>query len=240
MIPLDGRRVDIYSDLDANSEPRIAHILTGTASHLIAYHRLGIPCLHGSAVVMGDGAVGFIGPKGQGKSTMAAGFLNRGATLLTDDVLPLQHRGTRIYGLPGLPLMKLWDESVEHALKLEAALPTIIPNFDKKAIDLHQRYDIASDAVPLNALYVLQRYDPVALNRHDVTIQPLKPHEGLMMILSQTPLRKYLPAGEFAQFLPLLSQLVRQAPMRVLRYPNGYEYQQAVHDRILQDVSDDA
>jgi hypothetical protein len=238
VIPLDGRRIDVYVDLDDDSESRLAHMLTGTVSHLMAYHRLGVPCLHGSAVVVDSGAVAFIGPKGQGKSTMAAGFLNQGATLLTDDVLPLQTLGTDIYGLPGLPLMKLWDESVEHALELDAMLPTLIPNFDKKAVDLHQRYDVASEPVPMTALYVLQRYDPDVLNRQDVTIQRLRPHEGLMMILSQTPLRKYLPTGEFAPFLPLLSQLVRQAPVRILRYPNGYQHQPAVHDAIRQDVRD--
>jgi hypothetical protein len=238
VIPLDGRRIDVYADLNDDSEPRLAHMLSGTVSHLMAYHRLGVPCLHGSAVVAGPGAVAFIGPKGQGKSTMAAGFLNQGATLLTDDVLPLQVRGTQICGLPGLPLMKLWDESVEHALQLDAMLPTVIPNFDKKAVDVHQRYDVASEPVPLRAMYVLQRYDPDVLIRDDVTIQPLRPHEGLMMLLSQTPLRRFLPAGEFARFLPLLSQLVRQAPVRLLRYPNGYGHQQAVHEAIRQDARD--
>lgn len=46
--------------------------------------------LHGSAVDLGDRALGFVGVSGQGKSTMAAMFCATGAGLVTDDVLPLE------------------------------------------------------------------------------------------------------------------------------------------------------
>jgi hypothetical protein len=45
--------------------------------------------LHGSAVDISGHAVAFVGVSGQGKSTMAAIFCAAGATLVTDDVLPL-------------------------------------------------------------------------------------------------------------------------------------------------------
>jgi len=45
--------------------------------------------LHGSAVALGDSALAFVGVSGQGKSTMAAMFCAAGASLVTDDVLPL-------------------------------------------------------------------------------------------------------------------------------------------------------
>jgi hypothetical protein len=49
----------------------------------------GQTVLHGSAVDVGGRALGFVGKSGQGKSTMAAVFCSVGATLITDDVLPL-------------------------------------------------------------------------------------------------------------------------------------------------------
>jgi hypothetical protein len=46
--------------------------------------------LHGSAVDIGDRAVAFVGVSGQGKSTMAALCCAAGATLVSDDLLPLE------------------------------------------------------------------------------------------------------------------------------------------------------
>ena len=45
--------------------------------------------LHGSAVELDGRALAFVGPSGQGKSTMAAILCAAGAGLVTDDVLPL-------------------------------------------------------------------------------------------------------------------------------------------------------
>ncbi|MGD0391391.1 MAG: hypothetical protein ABSC41_01980 [Acidimicrobiales bacterium] len=45
--------------------------------------------LHGSAVELGGRSIAFVGASGQGKSTMAAMFCASGASLVTDDVLPL-------------------------------------------------------------------------------------------------------------------------------------------------------
>jgi len=46
--------------------------------------------LHGSSVELGGRALAFVGVSGQGKSTMAAMFCAAGASLVTDDVLPLE------------------------------------------------------------------------------------------------------------------------------------------------------
>ena len=46
--------------------------------------------LHGSAVELDGRSLAFVGVSGQGKSTMAAIFCAAGASLVTDDVLPLE------------------------------------------------------------------------------------------------------------------------------------------------------
>ena len=49
--------------------------------------------LHGSAVERAGRALAFVGVSGQGKSTMAAMFCASGASLVTDDVLPVEFDG---------------------------------------------------------------------------------------------------------------------------------------------------
>jgi hypothetical protein len=64
-------------------------VIPGTiAAFILAMH--GHCVLHGSAVEIDGRALAFVGASGQGKSTMAALCCAAGATLVTDDVLPLE------------------------------------------------------------------------------------------------------------------------------------------------------
>jgi hypothetical protein len=76
--PFVGGRTDV-----------IPIVTTGTIMAFIL--AMGGRCvLHGSAVERGGNALAFVGASGQGKSTMAALFCAAGASLVTDDVLPLE------------------------------------------------------------------------------------------------------------------------------------------------------
>jgi hypothetical protein len=233
----DGLHVDVYADRLANDRQQVlGHVVTGIVSTIVLYRRLGLLSLHASGVITPAGPAIFLGPKGQGKSTMAAGFLRQGAPLLTDDVLPLRFMEGYVYGLPGLPLMKLWRASVEHALQLAEPLPNVVPNFEKKLVSLDQRYAFTSAPVRLDKLYVLRRYDPVALGYSEIAIGPISQREQLLVIAAQTPLHKYLPTDEFASLLPLLMRLREQTSLRLVSYPQGFQYQDAVQDAILRDL----
>ena len=52
----------------------------------------GLLPLHGSAVETSDGVIGFLAPKGYGKSTLAMALTQAGARLVTDDTLPIELR----------------------------------------------------------------------------------------------------------------------------------------------------
>src|SRR5579885_1739714 len=92
---------------------------------------------------------------------MAAAFLHRGASLLTDDLLPLSAQPDAIYGMPGPALMKLWGNSAARTLGLATDdLPNVTRNIDKKLIVMNGQYPLAEDPVPLRGIYVLERYVP--------------------------------------------------------------------------------
>ena len=76
--------------------------------------RRGLPVLHGSAIMVGDEAVAFIGDKRFGKSTMAATMVQRGHTLVTDDVVVLDRSEPSGWAVrPGPFGMKLWPDAIE-------------------------------------------------------------------------------------------------------------------------------
>jgi hypothetical protein len=77
-----------------------------------ALHEAGTTCLHGSAVVIGDEAIGFVAPKFHGKSTLALALVRAGARLLTDDTLPVMP-GPQPRACPGVHATRLWADSAE-------------------------------------------------------------------------------------------------------------------------------
>ncbi len=81
------RKIVCHPTVTGRSEV-IPIVVPGTVTAFLLALR-GQCVLHGSAVVLREGAIAFVGASGQGKSTMAAMFCAAGADLVTDDVLPL-------------------------------------------------------------------------------------------------------------------------------------------------------
>lgn len=77
-----------------------------------ALHEAGTVCLHGSAVVPGTEAIGFVAPKFHGKSTLALALVHAGAKLLTDDTFPVTP-GSPPLARPGLHATRLWEDSAQ-------------------------------------------------------------------------------------------------------------------------------
>lgn len=226
--------VDVYPEHPAH-EAAIAYALVGPVL-LFLLHKRGTPPLHASAVVTGKGAIIFLGAQGQGKSTMSAAFLTRGATVLTDDALPLRLAGGEVQGIPGPPYMKVWRETAQHTLGMTAELPEFLANFTKKLLALDDQRALASAPTRIGAVYLLARYDPASEGRTDIASTSLNGHESLAALLTHTSNRAYLLPAEEALLLPVYAALARQAPVRRLSYPSGFEHQEAVHARVLADL----
>ena len=230
----DLKTVDVYPE-GCDDERALAHAVIQPVLVYIL-NRSGMPVLHASAVQTRHGAVAFLGMSGQGKSTMTAAFLRRGAALLTDDALPLRIEQDVAYGVPGPPHMKLWDATAQHTLHLHSDLPHLTATLDKKYLALDGRFDYVPAAVPLRAMYVLRRYEPLASGSPDVGIHRLGGRDGLAALLRYTLLRDCLRPVEEGAFLPLYAQALRQSPVRMLVFPSGFEHQDAIHDAILADM----
>jgi hypothetical protein len=213
----------------------LGQLLVGQAA-VLALQKRGRPVLHASAVVIDREAVAFIGPPGRGKSTMTAIFLQRGATLLTDDALPVSLIDGSVHGTPSLPLMKVWRNTAECALAVQDELPNLSRNSDKKLLALDGRYPFARAPVRLRAVYVLARYEPLRGEREECSAQRLPSREALLTLLYQTSLAEYLLPRELAMTLPLYARLAAQTSVRLLHYPSGFEYQERVYAWIMDDL----
>jgi hypothetical protein len=117
----------------------------------------GTLTLHGSAVAMADGVVGFLAPKRFGKTTLAMSLFDAGARFVTDDSLAIV-AGESVLALPGIQCLRL-----SPAERPDAAGPEVVPGRDGKIV-LPPVPEARSQTTPerLSALYFLNPVRPEA------------------------------------------------------------------------------
>ena len=232
-IPAEGTGVDVFADMPCD-ESLLAFTLIGEVS-IFLLQRQGNPTLHASAVATDEGAIVFIGPAGQGKSTIAASCLRRGLPLITDDHLPISVTNGIVCGGPSVPVMKLLAGIAEDTL---ATVHTSGCHAfgNKKVISLDSQEQYVTTRAPLRAVYLLDRYDPASARQTDTRVTLLPPQMALNALLAQTAFGTLFIPSEVARFLPVYAKLVKQAPVRVLTYPDGFEHLNPVVDRIFEEL----
>lgn len=145
-----------------------------------AVHERGFICLHGSAVSIGGVAVGFVAPKGAGKSTLASAIigLGGGSALITDDTLPVDP--STGLARAGVQSVRLMADAAEQATHLGRGSPGLSNKsmFGQIPADLieHRELPVAaiyeltprevSDGVPVRRVALPAAEGTVALMRH--------------------------------------------------------------------------
>lgn len=126
-----------------------ADLLGGVFS--VALHLQGLLCLHGSAVAVGDTALAFVANKGAGKSTLATAFCVGGASLITDDMLPVDPHGP-VMAWPSMPAVRLLHDSASHLRYARGATHPATNKYHVNELPSHQ---VEQRRLPLGAVYEL-------------------------------------------------------------------------------------
>jgi len=126
-----------------------ADLLGGVFS--VALHLQGLLCLHGSAVGIDDTALAFLAGKGGGKSTLATALCDGGATLITDDMLPVDPRAP-VTAWPSTPAVRLLHDSASH---LRHASGQTHPETNKYHVNELPPHQVEMRRLRLGAIYEL-------------------------------------------------------------------------------------
>lgn len=195
--------------------------------HLVGYalplwlETQGVPVLHGSAVTTGDRAVGFLGPSGVGKSTLAVELARLGCGFVADDGLALERRGTAWHCLAGPPLARLWPGGISARLGVAPeGLPRVRGGGEKRLLELPGA--ATRTAHPrLAALYLLERGDDAG---GAVVHPPLAPSAALLGLLAHGVAAAPAAAlGLSVGRLDRLAEVAAEIPVRRLSLPGGLE-----------------
>ena len=187
----------------------------------------GALALHASAVDAGRGAIGFVGPHGAGKSTLAAALRGAGARVLTDDVLHVKRDRGRWIVEPFASMLKLWPEGARLALGASADLPHIAVGWNKRALALGGAIPADTRPVPLAALACLA--DPAATS----SIAPLPAAAAMLRLAANSSSTHLLDREQRAAEFAILSPLVRDVPCVTVVPPLNLEDYPAFVQQVL-------
>jgi hypothetical protein len=211
------------------------HLLGPVLSYWL--ERRGLVTLHASAVAVGPHAVAFISTHGGGKSGLAASLLHTGHPLLSDDLVPIEHREGTFLARPGYPQMRMWPDEAIHFLGRYEDLPVAHPDLSKRRVPIGspEGFGTFHDApLPLACLYLLDRRPE---SDSPIEIRAVSPRDALIELLrhSFTPLLVEA-AGLQPARIDLLSRLVLSVPVKRLRYPSGFDRLPQVAEAVRHDL----
>jgi hypothetical protein len=225
----DGRRILVDPAPGASPEI-VSHIVQGIGMATLLDQR-GIFTLHASAVAIDGIAVGILGWKGHGKSTLCATLYGRGHGFMTDDVLAVTGTAAAMSVLPGTAQIKLYPDSLEASLGESAeALPQIWSLSPKR---FRHVADGVLEPLPLGAIYVLGG----GPEHEKVTIEPVLPHAACIELIRHSyALRFFGERGATPEHLAQCAAVAKQVPVRRLMRPAAVSRVHESAEAMEQDV----
>ena len=221
-----GRAIRWYRPPAADAEAGRLDVLGRVLA--LALHASGWLSLHGSAVALCEGAVAFLAPKGNGKSTLAFALMRAGALLMTDDTVVIEPGRPSIVR-PGVQSVRLFRDSADW---LSAPAP-IAGTSDIKATF----GQLAPDArrltrAPLAALYLLESV-PAGTIDEPVERERLEGPGAVFQLITQTKIGTLLGGSEAPTVFGAVVGISEGAPVYRLRVTRDYEQLNRVVDLIV-------
>ncbi|MCK1993393.1 aldolase [Peribacillus muralis] len=173
----EGKTITV-SFYEAGNENKVRLYLLGSCMGIVLMQRK-ILTLHGSAIAIDGKAYVFIGESGAGKSTLASSFMNKGYTLLSDDLIALSLKEGAPWVTPSYPQQKLWLESI-HAFEMKET--DYEPLFDRiTKFSIPVQADFQNTPLPLGGIFELACEDIGAIQ-----LQPIKKLDRLQVLHKHT------------------------------------------------------
>jgi len=199
----------------------------------------GIPALHASAVVVGEGAAAFLSSGGGGKSSSAVALMRAGYPLLTDDILPIQYSGKAFVGRPGYPQMRMWPGQAQHFLGHYEDLDHVHPAVSKRRVPVEESGlgTFCKVARPLVCLYLPERRHPADWGT-SIKIEPVSRREAVMALIRHSFIPPVVEAlGLHPYRMGFFARMALRVPVRRVVYPNGFDHLPRVRRAILADLA---
>ena len=152
--------------LASNKQDEIRLYLLGTCMGALLMQRKILP-LHGSAININGKAYAIVGECGAGKSTLARAFIEKGYTLISDDIIPLvETTDKESIVIPSYPYQKLWLESLSEFEMNADNYQAIAYREEKFSIPISWQFENRS--LPLAGVFELKKENTMDIEYKEV------------------------------------------------------------------------
>ena len=172
-----------YQPFDGCHEDLILLPLQGFVMAALLAQR-GLLVLHGSCVSLNEKAVVVIGPKGFGKSSLTAALLENGCKFVSDDITAIS-LDTKLHVVPGIPVIKLWPESLIALGKKPDNFPRVNSLTSKRCYSVIDTSQIRSSPISLGGVILLFP------TRSEFHFELLKLTDAVLSLLSNCYLSRF-------------------------------------------------
>ena len=225
----NGKEIIIDKNESTNEETIRLFLLGSALGGLLAQRKHLV--LHASVIQTDAGAVAFAGPSGIGKSTLAKAFIQRGYSILSDDLCVLRkNEEGKFLVQPGYPQVKLWADTVKKFNDVPENYRKVRPDINKHALPTNGSF--TSQAVPLKEIYVLSVDKGTGKKNQEAhaekfTSLPLSGSEAFEVIRKNTYRFRFLRGlGVQTEHFNDCANLIANYPVKRLYRPaKGFELQ---------------
>lgn len=195
----------------------------GRGIRALALQARGTEVLHASAVVVGDGVVGFCGRSGVGKSTLAYALALRGHPVWADDSLPFRSGAGRIRAVGADAPIRLTKTSAFYFARSCSGKQRVV--LAAAGPGVRRRASAASR--PLHALCVIGRRPA---NGGRVEVRRLAPAHALLAVLPHALCLEMEERARKARMIQAYLDLSREVPVFAVRFGGGLEHLNSLLD----------
>jgi len=211
-----GKEIIIEPEPNA-SESTVRLFLLGSAMGALLHQRGMLP-IHGNGIKFNDKGILFAGISGAGKSTLAAMMAAKGFQPITDDITAIGFENEVPIILPGIPHLKLWQDSI-HKMKLNSdGLIKVREELEKYYFPTSNI--ITNDGVPLKKIYIIN-----INNQEGIALKPLSGIEKFTVLKNHTYRYNYVKGMNLEEnHFGLTSKLASKIEIsRLFRGKKGFD-----------------
>lgn len=214
----DGHHIAWWREHAEVSDGVLRTYLLGPAIGALLIQR-GALLLHGNALEREGRAIICLGHSGDGKSTLAYMLMQQGWRLLADDLAVITPDGLV---QPGIPRIRLRHDTIRAFGLNPQSLPAILKDADKFHVTGHHLQS-ASEAVPLQALYLIQPHRHQSDSSEQARIRRINSQQmAFWGMRHHTPWPRFIRGqGQEGAYFLAVARLLHQVPLATLPVPEG-------------------
>lgn len=210
----EGKKITIYPYPQALAGDIRVFLLGSCLGALL--HQRGMLALHASAVATEQGAAVFIGPSGAGKSTLLNALLQRGYTMLADDITlvsPAGDSGPEV--IPGFPRTKLWADAARQLQINISGLTRTRPQLEK--YEYHVPEQLAVKPAEIKHIYHLNMN-----NNNELSLCEISKMYAMQTLVLNTYRHQYLDGLAMREsHFHLLTEVAQEVSIFKVTRPRG-------------------